>query len=110
MPEDERGPMLGPDIRQGGLYLPPSLGVQGRSLRVRVTTRWFRQEGHHLLAVVLASFPAHPGTEKAEARVRRDPVEPAAEGALPPEASHVSPDPDPDLLAGVLGVPRPEHA
>ena len=44
---------------------------------------------------------------EAQTGVDRDPVEPGRKGAVSPEALHVRPDPDPDLLARVLGLLAP---
>src|SRR3712207_8552264 len=40
----------------------------------------------------------------AQARVHGYSVEPGAKGALTPEVPYVSPDSDPDLLGGFLGI------
>src|SRR5688572_13120944 len=47
---------------------------------------------------------------EAQAGVHGDPVQPGAEGAVPPEAFYVGPGPDPGLLARVLGLLATEHA
>src|ERR687890_1144524 len=47
---------------------------------------------------------------EAQTGVDRDPVEPGRKGGISPEALHVRPDPDPDILARVLGLLPPQHA
>src|ERR687890_1104645 len=63
-----------------------------------------------LLLVDLAPPAARLFAAEAQAGVDRDPIEPGRKGAVCPEALHVRPDPDPDLLARVLGLLAPQHA
>src|SRR5215212_9272383 len=85
------------------------LRAQRRRLGVCLSARRLRQVGH-LLGAVLPLLPARLSLADAQAGVHRDPVEPGRESALSPEAFYVSPDPDPNLLAGILGALGAQHA
>src|SRR5918998_5216394 len=108
MPQDQRSPVLHPHMPKRSLDLIAALRAQSRRLWVGVPTGRLREV--RCLAVVLPLLPARLLLADAEAGVHCDLVEPGAKGALSPEPFYVSPDPDPDLLAGILGILCPEHA
>src|ERR687894_918736 len=109
VPQDQRSPVLHPHMPKRSLDLIAALRAQSRRLWVCVSSGRFRQI-RHLVAAVLPLLPARLLLADAEAGVHCDLVEPGAKGALSPEPFYVSPDPDPDLLAGILGILCPEHA
>src|SRR5215210_764006 len=107
MMHDHGRAVLGPDVAQGYLDLPPAFRVERGLLGISVARR-LREMGR--LLVDLARPAARLFASEAQAGVDRHPVEPGRKGAVPPEALHVRPDIYPDLLARVLGVFHPEYA
>src|SRR5215203_3759871 len=101
--------MLGAHVLEGILNLLAALRAQRRSLGIGVDAGELRQVWH-LIAAVLQLLPARLLLAEAQAGVHRDPVKPGGEGALSPEVPYVLPDPDPDLLARILGVVFSKYA
>jgi hypothetical protein len=95
--------VLGTHVAECGLYLLPLLRTKGSRFRVGVVSARFWQE-RHLVAAILPLPASRLFAADAKASVDGDPVKPGSEGAVPPEVSYVPPDPDPDLLACILGV------
>src|SRR5215216_188697 len=108
VPQHQRRPVLRPHMLEGNMYLLAALRAQGRRLGVGVVVGRLRQVRH--LVVVLPLLPARLSLAEAQAGVHRDPVQPGGKRALSPEAFYVSPDPDPNLLARILGALGTQHA
>src|SRR5829696_144530 len=100
--------VLGPYVAKGYLDLFPALHVERGLLRISIAAR--RLGEMRQLLVDLARPAARLFASEAQTGVDCDPVKPGRKGAVSPEALHVCPDPDPDLLTRVLGLLAPQHA
>src|SRR5918992_1066520 len=108
VPQDQCCPVLRAHVRERSLYLIAPLRTQRRCLGVCLPSAGLREV--RCLAAVFPLPPAYLPLADVEAGVDGDSVEPGAKGALTPEASDISPDPDPDLLACVLGSLVAQHS
>src|SRR5215211_4527257 len=108
VPQHQRRPVLRPHMLEGNMYFLPALSAQSCGLRVSVSSGRLREVRR--LAAVLPLLPARLSLADAQAGVHRNPVQPGGKRALSPEAFYVSPDPDPDLLARILGALGAQHA
>src|SRR5829696_4322611 len=80
----------------------PALRVERGLLRISIAAT--RLGEMRQLFVDLARPAARLFASEAQTGIDCDPVKPGRKGAVSPEALHICPDPDPDLLAGVLGL------